>query len=313
MSDFLSSAFNTQNNSYLDSQMSRNETTQEEFNFSSYIDSQSQTGQLQFENKFEKNEKNLEVIKEEDSYQLTQQDYLQRSANKYPGNGLSIQSKMDGVINQISQEIDQLCEEASQRKEHQISKGKHLMNSDRNQNFYPGNNKQAQIQMQQTFTPANSFMQKNSSFQAKPSANIKKGNENKSPNLLTDYKNSNKTKAKNVTPIRETTMNCNKRIEFQKNEEDYEAFVQDFRNRSQEMINNTISMFDSFKTQFCDFIEEHKIKFIKDSSFIQELLIAETLYVLTEEERNKTIDARMEMLFKEMMNILNEFQGIRNL
>ena len=66
---------------------------------------------------------------------------------------------------------------------------------------------------------------------------------------------------------------------------------------------------ENCKEELCKHIDEHKRKYRKNAEFIKNLLIAETEYVISEEEKNKVIDSRMESLFNEMVNILNFYQG----
>jgi len=81
-----------------------------------------------------------------------------------------------------------------------------------------------------------------------------------------------------------------------------------FRVETDEHIKKTLSIFDHIKLNFCNFIENYKNKFIHDAELIKQVLIGETEFIIQEEEKNKMIDTRMEALFRDMMNILNEFQ-----
>ena len=82
-----------------------------------------------------------------------------------------------------------------------------------------------------------------------------------------------------------------------------------FRLKIDEVICKSEKMMDNCKEEFCKQIDEHKRKYRKNAEFIKNLLIAETEYVISEEEKNKVIDSRMESLFNEMVNILNFYQG----
>lgn len=81
-----------------------------------------------------------------------------------------------------------------------------------------------------------------------------------------------------------------------------------FRQNIDDMLNRTEKMMDDYKLDICSFIDNHKLKFRKNAEFLKNLLVAETEMVITEEERNKMIDVRMQALFKEMVNILNDYQ-----
>ena len=83
-----------------------------------------------------------------------------------------------------------------------------------------------------------------------------------------------------------------------------------FNAKIDEMLFKSEKMMDSCKEEFCNYIEEHKQKFRKNTEFLKKLLIAETEYIISEEEKNKIIDSRMESLFNEMINILNYHQNI---
>ena len=82
-----------------------------------------------------------------------------------------------------------------------------------------------------------------------------------------------------------------------------------FRAKIDEMISKSEKMMENCKEELCKHIDEHKRKYRKNAEFIKNLLIAETEYVISEEEKNKVIDSRMESLFNEMVNILNFYQG----
>ena len=81
-----------------------------------------------------------------------------------------------------------------------------------------------------------------------------------------------------------------------------------FRVETDEHIKKTLAIFDHIKLNFCNFIENYKNKFIHDAELIKQVLIGETEFIIQEEDKNKMIDSRMEALFRDMMNILNEFQ-----
>lgn len=82
-------------------------------------------------------------------------------------------------------------------------------------------------------------------------------------------------------------------------------FIQSIDN----MLNQTEKIMDNYKNEYCFFIDEHKTKFRKNVEFLKQLLVAETEFVLNEEEKNKVLDNRMQTLFNEMMNILNDYQS----
>ena len=75
------------------------------------------------------------------------------------------------------------------------------------------------------------------------------------------------------------------------------------------MVTQTEKIMDNYKNEYCLFIDEHKAKFRKNVDFLKQLLVAETEFVLNEEEKNKVLDNRMQTLFNEMMNILNDYQS----
>lgn len=86
------------------------------------------------------------------------------------------------------------------------------------------------------------------------------------------------------------------------------SMIVQFNKNIDEMVNRTEKMMDEYKCDICSYIDNHKMKFKKNAEFLKSLLVAETEIVLTEEERNKIIDTRMQALFKEMVNILNDYQ-----
>jgi hypothetical protein len=81
-----------------------------------------------------------------------------------------------------------------------------------------------------------------------------------------------------------------------------------YRSETDENIKKAIGIFDNIKLNLCNFIDNYKNKFIHDAETLKQVLLAETEYVIQEEEKNRMIDTRMDALFRDMMNILNEFQ-----
>jgi len=81
-----------------------------------------------------------------------------------------------------------------------------------------------------------------------------------------------------------------------------------YRSETDENIKKAIGIFDNIKFNLCNFIDNYKNKFIHDAEMLKQVLLAETEHVILEEEKNRMIDNRMEALFRDMMNILNEFQ-----
>lgn len=88
------------------------------------------------------------------------------------------------------------------------------------------------------------------------------------------------------------------------------AMSEQFNSKIDEMLFKSEKIMDNCKEEFCNYIEEHKQKFRKNTEFLKKLLIAETEYIISEEEKNKIIDSRMETLFNEMINILNYHQNM---
>jgi hypothetical protein len=99
----------------------------------------------------------------------------------------------------------------------------------------------------------------------------------------------------------------NKSISYPPNKNNYEL-SNSFRIETEENIKKAVAIFDNIKLNFCNFIENYKNKFVHDAEMIKHVLVAETDHIIQEEEKNRLIDARMETLFRDMMNILNEFQ-----
>ena len=103
--------------------------------------------------------------------------------------------------------------------------------------------------------------------------------------------------------------NANKEINVNVSKGKLSNMSEQFRVKMDEMIGRSEKLMDNCKEEFCKYIDEHKKKYRKNAEFIKSLLIAETEYVISEEEKNKVIDSRMESLFNEMVNILNYYQG----
>lgn len=83
-----------------------------------------------------------------------------------------------------------------------------------------------------------------------------------------------------------------------------------FLNTTEEMIANTMQTMEDLKTNFCSLVDKYKERFLVNAELLKEILFQETEFTIQEEEKNKVLDDRIETLFREMMNILNEFSSL---
>ena len=83
--------------------------------------------------------------------------------------------------------------------------------------------------------------------------------------------------------------------------------VTEYKSKTEQLIVNMINVVDGLKINYCEFLDNFKTKFVEDAEFMKNVLIAETIQTLDDEDRNKIIDNRMEGLFREMMGILSEY------
>jgi hypothetical protein len=85
---------------------------------------------------------------------------------------------------------------------------------------------------------------------------------------------------------------------------------QDFADKSEQKIIAYLNYIDLVKQNICQTIDEFSERFKNEAYLIRSLIIADSEKILNEEERNKVIDQKMEIIFKELQLVLNEFNKI---
>lgn len=308
MSDLLSHIYDN-NTDMLDSQVSQmNNTAGEDFSLS-FLDSQSQNTQ-QFDflckpgNHQNQSKERLDIIREEENMgpsQLEIPNSLHHHiiSPRHHQSSYNINDKMA----HISQEIDDIYQ-ASQRidsnslpKLQPIEAKNYAPKLAYNQNYY--NN--SHIPNQNNFQSATVTLNLQNSMKMNQMPQGGNNHFAKTINPVSNNFNNVKTKTKtNVTYL------PNEELQAPSNANSDMAI--EFQTQCEEIIFKMTSMMDSIKANFCNFVDNFKNKFTSDAEMIKSILLINTQQIIGEEERNKVIDMRIEALFKDVFNILNEFQ-----
>lgn len=326
MSDLLSHILDNRETG--DSQISQMNTG-DDFSLS-FLDSQSQS-QSQFDflpQKTNKGNNLLEAIQEEDNYCLSQimnsNNEIFETHNSKGKTNLNNNNNNDHSCDKIiklSQEIDEIYNE-SQKFNYEPSNINYNNNLNMNTNINHNNINNNNNSIKNFCNNNNNFNVYNNqhnNFQTNNNTNGKyfkilsfsfllKG-------ILAHFQERNNSSISNIinnNNLNNNSNNNNKakqslnKVKIQNNFSD--EFNCEFKVKTDELIQGVINKIDSMKNNFCNFVESFKQKFINDASSIKNILILNCDYNLQEEERNKIIDVRIEMLHKEIFSILNEFQ-----
>jgi hypothetical protein len=64
------------------------------------------------------------------------------------------------------------------------------------------------------------------------------------------------------------------------------------------------------KQNICQTVDEFSERFRNEAYLIRSLIIADSEKIINEEERSKVIDQKIEIIFKELQIVLNEFNKL---
>jgi hypothetical protein len=85
--------------------------------------------------------------------------------------------------------------------------------------------------------------------------------------------------------------------------------LNEFNENFNNQVRKVIDMYDQFKLVFCNNIDEAKRKFLYNTDQIREIVINDTERILDSEERNRELDMKMMIVYKELQNVMNEFKN----
>jgi hypothetical protein len=84
------------------------------------------------------------------------------------------------------------------------------------------------------------------------------------------------------------------------------GILTDFKSRMSEFRNNLCNLVSEAKQKFFELADKNLSKLLENVGHIENILISETETTLQEEMRNKVIDQKVEVLFKEIFSLLND-------
>lgn len=126
-------------------------------------------------------------------------------------------------------------------------------------------------------------------------------------NLENDTKNSQNNSVKSNNNNNEKNNIQNKVL--QKLPEQLSNMSQEFISKLDIFVNNGLNILENSKKEYINLIDNYKNNFRKNANFLKNLLVINTENIIKEEEKNKIIDQRMNQLFNELINLMNDIQG----
>ena len=126
-------------------------------------------------------------------------------------------------------------------------------------------------------------------------------------NLENETKNSQKNSVKNTNNNNERNNIQNKGL--QKLPEQLSNMSQEFISKLDIFVNNGLNILENSKKDYINLVDNYKNNFRKNANFLKNLLVINTENIIKEEEKNKIIDQRMNQLFNELINLMNDIQG----
>ena len=112
-----------------------------------------------------------------------------------------------------------------------------------------------------------------------------------------------------------SVQNNNNSLNYQKNNfdgsltEKLSNLNQEFVSKIDVFVNNGLNVLENSKKDYCNLVDNYKNNFLKNVNFIKSLLVTNIENVIQEEEKYSIIDQRMNQLFNEMINLMNDIQG----
>jgi hypothetical protein len=85
--------------------------------------------------------------------------------------------------------------------------------------------------------------------------------------------------------------------------------VHEFNENFNGQVRKVLDMYDQFKMAFCNNIEEAKRKFILNTDQIRDFVNIDSEKILDSEEKNREIDMKMMLVYRELQNVMNEFNN----
>jgi hypothetical protein len=125
-------------------------------------------------------------------------------------------------------------------------------------------------------------------------------------NLENDTKNSQNNSVKSNNNNNERNNIQNKVL--QKLPEQLSNMSQEFISKLDVFVNNGLNILENSKKEYINLVENYKNTFRKNANFLKNLLVINTENIIKEEEKNKIIDQRMNQLFNELINLMNDIQ-----
>lgn len=89
---------------------------------------------------------------------------------------------------------------------------------------------------------------------------------------------------------------------------DNAPIMKEFKIKIDEFRNKLIGIVEEAKNKFADIAERYLAKLLENVNQIEIILVAETDATLQEEQRNKVIDQKIEILFKEIFSLLSDLE-----
>ena len=128
-------------------------------------------------------------------------------------------------------------------------------------------------------------------------------------NLENETKNTQKNSVKNNNNNNNNERNNLQNKGIQKSSEQLSNMSQEFISKLDVFVNNGLNILENSKKEYINLVENYKNTFRKNANFLKNLLVINTEKIIKEEEKNKIIDQRMNQLFNELINLMNDIQG----
>ena len=113
----------------------------------------------------------------------------------------------------------------------------------------------------------------------------------------------------NFTAIDLSKLPAPKIIEELNYETIFQNILNDFKSKMNDHRASLVGLFNEAKQRFCDLADKNLSKLIDNMNHIETILTNDTENTLHEEMRNKIIDQKIDLLFKEIFNLLNDLSS----
>ena len=176
---------------------------------------------------------------------------------------------------------------------------------------------QKQVQLSQQIDQLYSDSQKNLEENNKNQFNYYVQDQNMNPNInkndrhnttgynqMTKTPNSKGLDTKKGSTKKSTTNMNNSELSFSN-----QNILNDFKSKMNDHRASLVGLFNEAKQRFCDLADKNLSKLIDNMNHIETILTNDTENTLHEEMRNKIIDQKIDLLFKEIFNLLNDLSS----